>query len=93
MKKIISKWLKQMWTKMYFRHLELKAQYTLYALFMTVISLITYTVAVYPILDEILTEAAIGGVEGTILSYSPLFVLLFVLWGGLWYVNPHKRNE
>jgi len=71
----------------------LRGQFTLYALFMTVLMLIAYAVALYPMLDSVITTAGITGVEGDILSWSPLFLLLFILWGGLWYVNPQEGRR
>jgi len=72
---------------------SLGGQYTIYALFMTIMTIIAYT-AVYPILDQVIDDAVddMGTVEGLILRLSPLFILLFILWGGLWYVNPHRQE-
>jgi hypothetical protein len=67
------------------------AQYTIYALFMTVLTLIAY-VAVYPVLTSILEAADISGIEGTIVSWIPLFILLFILWSAIWYVQPRQRR-
>jgi len=85
--------LRKLKAKLLDGHYELKAQFTMYAMLMTVISIILYVVAVYPILDEILTESGIGGIEGDILGYCPLFILIFILWSGLHYVNPHRREK
>lgn len=69
----------------------LEAQYTIYALFMTVLTLIAY-VACYPVLSQVLSEADISGIEGTILSWIPLFILLFILWSAIWYVQPRQHK-
>lgn len=72
-------------------HKTMKAQYTLYAMLMTVLTIIAYT-AVYPILDTIITGSGITGMEGTILGYIPLFILLFIIWSSAAYVAPPERD-
>jgi hypothetical protein len=83
--------LKQLLWKIRNKHVELKAQYTIYALFMTVLSIVAY-VAVFPLLNDTITNSGVTGMEGTLLSYSPLFIFLFILWSAMWYVNPHRRE-
>jgi len=68
-----------------------RGQYTIYALFMTIITLIAY-VAVYPVLTEVISDAGITGIEGTILSLCPLFILLFILLSAMWYVYPYREE-
>lgn len=68
----------------------LNAQYTIYALFMTVLTLIAF-VAVYPLLDELVVQSGITGIEGTLLTWTPLFIVLFILWSAVWYVNPRQQ--
>lgn len=85
-------WLRKLW--LFLHKIKMKtaeAQYTIYALFMTVLTLIAY-VAVYPVLNQILEDAAIGGIEGTIMSWIPLFILLFILWSAIWYVQPREKR-
>jgi hypothetical protein len=82
--------IKKLFLKMKQKHMELKAQYTIYALFMTVLTLIAF-VAVYPLLDELVVESGIEGIEGTLLTWSPLFIVLFILWSAMWYVNPRRE--
>lgn len=69
-------------------------QYTMYALFMTVITIIAYS-AVYPILKNIIDDAipGMGDTEAFILQLSPLFILLFILWGAMWYVTPQREER
>lgn len=69
----------------------LVAQYTIYALFMTALTLIAY-VAIYPALNQIIADANISGIEGTIVGWFPLFILLFILWSAMWYVSPKQRR-
>ena len=70
---------------------DVRGQYTIYALFMTIITLIAY-VAVYPVLTEVISDAGITGIEGTILSLSPLFILLAILLSAMWYVYPYREE-
>jgi hypothetical protein len=69
----------------------LKGQYTIYAMFMTVLTLIAY-IAVHPLLDEIISTSGITGIEGTLISWAPLFIILFILWSAIWYVAPYERR-
>jgi len=86
------KMIEMLKAKLWMRHQQLKGQYTLYALFMTVITLIAY-VAVYPLLTGVLATAGITGIEGTLLAWTPVFILLFIIWGSMWYVNPPRGNQ
>ncbi|RLF43419.1 MAG: hypothetical protein DRN18_00070 [Thermoplasmata archaeon] len=70
---------------------DVRGQYTIYALFMTIITLIAY-VAVYPVLTQVISDAGITGIEGTILSLSPLFILLAILLSAMWYVYPYREE-
>ena len=70
---------------------DVRGQYTIYALLMTIITLIAY-VAVYPVLTEVISDAGITGIEGTILSLSPLFILLAILLSAMWYVYPYREE-
>jgi len=76
--------------KLVLKYKKLKAQYTIYALFMTVLTLIAF-VAIYPLLDSIIVNSGITGIEGTLLTWSPLFIVLFILWSAVWYVNPRRE--
>jgi len=87
----LRKYCRRIWLMLHALNYKIQAQYTIYALFMTVLTLIAY-VAVYPVLNQILSEAAIEGIEGTILSWIPLFILLFILWSAIWYVQPRQRQ-
>lgn len=87
----LRKYCRRIWLMLHVLNYKVQAQYTIYALFMTVLTLIAY-VAVYPVLNQILSEAAIEGIEGTILSWIPLFILLFILWSAIWYVQPRQRQ-
>ena len=81
---MIRRGLSQLWR-------DVRGQYTIYALFMTIITLIAY-VAVYPVLTEVISDAGITGIEGTILSLSPLFILLAILLSAMWYVYPYREE-
>lgn len=83
--KKICKWIEILNWKRYM------AQYTIYALFMTALTLIAY-VAIYPVLNQIVSDADISGIEGTIVSWFPLFILLFILWSAIWYVQPRRQR-
>jgi hypothetical protein len=58
---------------------------------MTVLSIVAY-VATYPLLNQTIADSGITGMEGTLLTYTPLFIFLFILWSAMWYVNPHRRE-
>jgi len=66
-------------------------QYTIYAMFMTILTLVAY-IAVHPVLQTIIDEAGITGIEGNLISWTPLFIILFILWSAMWYVNPQERR-
>jgi len=83
--------LKHLLEKIRNKHVELQAQYTIYALFMTVLTIVAY-VAVYPLLNDTITDSGITGMEGTLISYTPLFIFLFILWSAMWYVNPYREK-
>jgi len=83
--------MKSIFSKIKKKHMQLKAQYTIYALFMTMLTLIAY-IACYPVLSSIIGSAGITGIEGTIVSWFPLFILLFILWSAIWYVQPRQRR-
>jgi len=70
---------------------KLEGQYTIYAMFMTVLTLIAYIV-IHPTLTTIINDAGITGIEGQLISLAPLFIVLFILWTGVWYVAPHERH-
>lgn len=71
-----------------------KGQYTLFALFMTVITIIAFT-QVYPILKMFIDDAIPGMDEatGTLLSLSPLIIFFFILYGAMWYVIPSREER
>lgn len=73
---------------------KVKGQYTLYALFMTVLTIICYT-QVYPILktfiDGVLPET--DDATGTLLTLSPLVIFFFILYGAMWYVIPSREER
>jgi hypothetical protein len=58
---------------------------------MTVVTIIAY-IACYPLLNTAITDSGITGMEGTLLSYTPLFIFLFILWSAMWYVNPYRER-
>ena len=73
---------------------RLKAQYTLYAMFMTVITIIAYLVGGYPILKTVI-DASIPGMDETtaaVVGFSPLLIFLFILWGAMVYVMPRYEQ-
>ena len=74
------------------KKLRFKAQFTIYAMFMTIFAIIAYAVAGYPVMLAVINDAGITGLEGTILGYCPLFVLLFIIFSAMWYVNPQKER-
>ena len=75
------------------REIKLKGQYTLHAMLMTILSIIAYS-QLYPMLKEILDEVIpeMDGTVGTLVALSPLFIFLFILYGALWYVSPHREQ-
>lgn len=75
------------------QQIRLKGQYTLHAMLMTVMSIIAYS-QLYPMLKEILDEVIpqMDGAVGTLVALSPLFIFLFILYGALWYVSPHREQ-
>lgn len=79
--------------KLLLLHRKLAAQYTLYALFMTFITIIAYAY-LYPVLKGVIDEMtpSMGEAEATLLSLVPLFILMFILWGGAWYVMPRRQE-
>jgi hypothetical protein len=72
---------------------RLKGQYTMYALLMTVLTIVAYT-QIYPFLKDIIDEAVTDMDSNTALlvSLSPLFIFLFILWSAVWYVSPMSRQ-
>lgn len=72
---------------------RMKGQYTLHAMLMTVMSIIAYS-QIYPMLKAILDEVIPTMEEpvGTLVALSPLFIFLFILYGALWYVAPHREQ-
>jgi len=70
-----------------------KGQYTLYALFMTIITIIAYLTAGYPILSEVIASLDIDDpVLESIIGFSPLLIFLFIIWGAMWYVAPRYEE-
>jgi len=76
------------------RYIFLKGQYTLYALFMTIITVIAYLVAGYPILSAVIAESTPGmdPTLASIIEFTPLLIFLFILWGAMWYVAPRYEQ-
>ena len=72
---------------------RLKGQYTIFAMFMTVITIIAYS-KIYPVLKAVIDDAIPGMTDdvATILSLSPLIILLFILYGAMWYVIPNRET-
>lgn len=71
-----------------------KGQYTLYALFMTVLTIICYT-QVYPILKTFI-DASVPEMDeatGILISLSPLIIFFFILYGAMWYVIPSREER
>ena len=79
------------WLK--FLDARLRAQYTIYAMIMTILGIIAYA-AVYPLLKSIIEIAlpGMGEVEAMIISLVPLFILLFILWGAMYYTLPQNQR-
>ena len=74
------------------KRFSIKGQYTIFAMFMTVITIIAYAY-IYPVLKSVI-DAAIPGMSSdvaTILSLSPLVILFFILYGAMWYVIPSRE--
>jgi len=69
------------------------AQYTLFALFMTVITIIAFA-KIYPVLKTVIDEAVPQMDEGTatLITLSPMIIFLFILYGALWYVVPNREK-
>lgn len=72
----------------------MKGQYTLFALFMTVITIIAYAY-LYPVLKAVIDDAVptMDDATATMISLSPLFIFLFILYGALWYVVPRREQQ
>jgi hypothetical protein len=72
---------------------RLRAQYTIYAMIMTILGIIAYAAA-YPLLKAIIEMAlpGMGEVEGMLVSLIPLFILIFILWGAMYYTMPHNQR-
>jgi len=83
--------LSRIWKKL--RKMQLRGQYTLHAMLMTIMSIIAYS-QLYPMLKEILDEVmpTMDSSVGTLVALSPLFIFLFILYGALWYVSPHREQ-
>lgn len=83
--------LRKIWLKL--KKIQLKGQYTLHAMLMTFMSIIAYS-QLYPMLKEILDEVIpqMDDSVGTLVALSPLFIFLFILYGALWYVSPHREQ-
>lgn len=73
---------------------RLKGQYTLFAMFMTVITIIAYAY-IYPVLKAVIDEMSpqMDDATRTLISLSPLFIFFFILYGSLWYVVPHREER
>lgn len=75
------------------RFRKLKGQYTLYALFMTAITIIAYLTAAYPILSDVIAETEIADpILSDIIAFTPLLLFLFILWGAMWYIAPRYEQ-
>jgi hypothetical protein len=86
--------INKIWLWLYGIHRKkLKGQFTLYALFITVVTIIAYT-QIYPFLNTIITDAIVDMDASTalIVSLSPLFIFLFILYSAMWYVVPHREQ-
>jgi len=72
----------------------LKGQYTLYALVMTIIAVVAYLTAAYPILSSVLAETTPGmsPILAQILNFAPLLLFLTILWGSMYYVAPQHEQ-
>jgi hypothetical protein len=72
----------------------LRGQFTLYALFMTVMTIIVFT-QIYPILKEFIDDALpmMDDATATLLSISPFVIFMFILYGAMWYVIPHREQR
>lgn len=89
----IDKVLMRLGARIYKYHVKLKGQFTMYALFMTVLTIIAYT-QIYPVLKEII-DASIPEMDGEtalLIGLSPLFIFLFILYSAMWYVVPHREE-
>lgn len=73
---------------------RLRGQYTLFAMFMTVITIIAYAY-IYPVLKAVIDEMSpqMDDATATLISLSPLFIFFFILYGSLWYVVPHREEK
>jgi len=76
-----------------FRH-GLRGQYTLYALFMTVMTIIVFT-QIYPILKAFIDDAipTMDDATATLVSISPFVIFMFILYGAMWYVIPSREER
>lgn len=73
---------------------KVKGQYTLYAMFMTVITVIAYLVAAYPILSDVIAETTpeMDATLAGIIEFTPLLIFLFIIWGAMFYVAPRYEE-
>jgi hypothetical protein len=60
---------------------------------MTIITVIAYLVAGYPLLSSVIAEAKIDDpIIADMIGFTPLLVFLFILWGAMWYVAPRYEE-
>jgi uncharacterized BrkB/YihY/UPF0761 family membrane protein len=73
---------------------KLKGQYTLYALFMTFVIIVCFSVLYAP-LKAIIDDAVPGMDESTamLLTASLFIIFLFILFGAYWYVAPQREEK
>jgi len=73
----------------------MKGQMTYLAVFATVISLIMYMTAVYPMLKPIIDDFVASSDDAAVnavVSIYPFFILLAIVFGFLWYVFPQRQT-
>ena len=71
---------------------KLSGQFTLFALFMTVITIIAFSY-IYPVLKSVIDEVSptMDDATATLLTISPFLIFLFILYGAIWYVVPNRE--
>ena len=72
----------------------IKGQFTIFALFMTVITIIAYSY-IYPVLKTVIDDVSPQMDEATsaMLSLSPLIIFFFILYSAMWYVIPQREER
>lgn len=87
-------WVKWKVWRLVYRHTGYCGQFTMYALLMTFLSIVVYSV-LYPVLQTVFDTFLpddMPELDRLIIELSPLFLFLFILYSAMWYVVPHREQ-